>query len=171
MKRPFIYLVVLIIVGLSTLLVIQYRSSTQNANRLGELQADYSTMEEHVNTLEEEVNSLTEQNEKISAELQTEQDVQKREEEAQIKEAAAKEKQKVVNFTTGNYFVGEDIFPGRYVITTDDNHGLLFISDYLGNSKEMKALGKNSMNNLTVDLQGGDEIEINGLDNVTFTPK
>lgn len=72
----------------------------------------------------------------------------------------------------GNFMVGEDIPVGRYVITGDgtgnlfvyDENGLPTINEILDNSGEMGVIS------ITTDLEAGHEIEISGLDNVTFTP-
>lgn len=72
----------------------------------------------------------------------------------------------------GNFIVGEDIPVGRYVITGDgtgnlfvyDEDGLPTVNEILDKSGEM------GVTSITTNLEAGHEIEISGLDNVTFTP-
>lgn len=70
---------------------------------------------------------------------------------------------------SGAFFVGEDIPPGRYVITADDS-GNLFIRRAGRSFVNAILEGNHGVASVTVDLEIGDEIEISGIDNVTFTP-
>ena len=73
---------------------------------------------------------------------------------------------------SGKFTVGQDIPAGRYVITGDgsgnlfvyDKNGLPIISEILG---ESMGIGVPSV---TTDIEAGNEIEISGINNVTFTP-
>lgn len=72
---------------------------------------------------------------------------------------------------SGIFIVGEDIPAGRYVITGDGsgnlfvkNKGVLMVNEILDTEHGM------GVPNVTVDLAAGNEIEISGINNVTFTP-
>jgi hypothetical protein len=74
----------------------------------------------------------------------------------------------------GNWTVGADIAPGRYVVTTEAGHqGQFVVSDGRadGNFKVNTILGgSGGVASLTVDLRNGDLIKISGLSRVTVTP-
>ena len=73
---------------------------------------------------------------------------------------------------TGTFMVGQDIPEGRYVITAD-GFGNFFVYD--GELPIVNALlndgeGDFGVPSLTIYLHEGNEIEISGINNVTFTP-
>ena len=75
---------------------------------------------------------------------------------------------------SGTWKVGEDIEVGRYEITTTEGQsGNLFIRKESDSGFVNDILGKNEfggVEKVTVYLEGGEEIEISGLDSVLFTP-
>lgn len=74
---------------------------------------------------------------------------------------------------SGTFVVGEDITPGRYVITCDSGNGNLFIYDNgmpLINEILAASAGDFGVSKVETDILSGQEIEISGLDKVNFTP-
>jgi len=75
----------------------------------------------------------------------------------------------------GTFTVGIDIPPGRYVITADGN-GNLFIRDKgtsIVNTILTGGYGRlhpSGVPSITTDLEVGQEIELGGISNATFTP-
>lgn len=72
----------------------------------------------------------------------------------------------------GNFIVGEDIPAGRYVMTGDGT-GNLFVYDENGMPTVNEILDKSGemgVTSVTTNLESGQEIEISGLNDVTFTP-
>ncbi|SES91770.1 hypothetical protein SAMN05216389_103176 [Oceanobacillus limi] len=73
---------------------------------------------------------------------------------------------------TGTFVVGSDIPAGRYVITGEGS-GNLFIYDEGGSAVVNEILdssGDFGVPSVTTDIEDGQEIEISGLNSVTFTP-
>jgi len=72
---------------------------------------------------------------------------------------------------SGTFMVGQDIPPGRYVITADGS-GNLFVND--GDLPRVNVILNNEVGfgvtSLTVYLYEGEEIEISRINNVIFTP-
>lgn len=101
--------------------------------------------------------------------------------EAEAAEAKEKEKQekekaaaKPTTLGTGQFVVGEDIAPGRYVVTTQERGGNFFVFDNNGWPIVNEMLGTDTefyVNNLTIELEEGFEIEISGLNAVSFKAK
>lgn len=76
----------------------------------------------------------------------------------------------------GEWYVGEDIPPGRYVITPpDDQSGNIGVcdkgDDYPSKSEILNPFGTNGVKSVTYDLEEGQKIEIRSMDAVLFTPK
>lgn len=77
---------------------------------------------------------------------------------------------------TGEFTVGTDIKPGRYVITCDSGSGNLFV--YNGQMPYINEILSNSLEDsmglgvtkIEVDLSEGQTIQISGLNNVIFSP-
>lgn len=69
----------------------------------------------------------------------------------------------------GKFYVGEDIPAGRYVVSTKEAMGNFHVGfeviEILGTDPDM------AVNNITVTLEEGQEIEIMGLNEVLFQPK
>lgn len=80
-----------------------------------------------------------------------------------------------VDLGPGKFTVGEDIKEGRYVVSTQEEGGNFFVYNTLGFADVNEILGTNpdynAINNITVKLEEGQEIEINGLNSVHFEPK
>jgi len=79
-----------------------------------------------------------------------------------------------VTLGSGKFSVGDDIPAGRYVVTTQerggnfatyDSWGLLDANEMLGTAPDYY------VNNITVNLEEGGQVEISGLNAVLFTPK
>jgi len=79
-----------------------------------------------------------------------------------------------VTLGSGKFSVGDDIPAGRYVVTTQerggnfatyDSWGLLDANEMLGTAPDYY------VNNITVNLEEGGQVEISGLNQVLFTPK
>ena len=86
-------------------------------------------------------------------------------------EMVAYAKAQAVTLGSGTYTVGDDIKPGRYTITTDSGSGNLIDSDddvnvILGSD----ATEDNVVTSYTVTLTKGAEVELDGLESVSFTP-
>ena len=79
---------------------------------------------------------------------------------------------KETTLNAGTFTVGTDIPSGRYVITGDgmgnlfvyDEAGLPVVNEILDTSTDM------GVSSVTTDLEDGQEIEISGMDAVTFKP-
>lgn len=76
----------------------------------------------------------------------------------------------------GEWYVGEDIQPGRYVITpSDGDSGNIAVydagKDYALKSDILNSFGTNGVKSLTWDLTDGQKVEISGMEDVLFTPK
>ena len=76
----------------------------------------------------------------------------------------------------GEWYVGEDIPPGRYVITPpEDQSGNIGVyekdEDYISKSEILNPFGTNGVKSVTYDLKEGQKIEIRSMDAVLFTPK
>lgn len=84
-------------------------------------------------------------------------------------------KAEAADLGAGKFYVGEDIVPGRYIVSTEEEMGNFNIFpkkaldmgtvEILGTDESL------AVNNITVDLKDGDEIEIGGLNKVHFEPK
>jgi hypothetical protein len=112
-------------------------------------------------------------------------DEKEKEEEQADEEPAAEEDQKEENkaardnssaaqtvLNTGKFSVGTDIPVGRYVITGDGS-GNFFVYDENGMpvvNEILDPAGEFGVKSLTTDIEEGQEIEISGINNVTFTP-
>ena len=72
---------------------------------------------------------------------------------------------------TGTFTVGEDISEGRYVITGDGS-GNLFVydGDFPVVNEILDPTGEFGVKSVTTDIKDGQQIEISGISNVTFTP-
>lgn len=85
------------------------------------------------------------------------------------------EKQELEELTleNGDYYVGEDIIPGEYIVSTEETGGNLIIEDAAGKTKvnEMLGTGDEYKNDIEVRLDGGDEVKIIAIKSVTFSPK
>lgn len=83
------------------------------------------------------------------------------------------EKPKTTTLGTGSFYVGKDIDPGRYTVSTQSQFGNFFVYDENGIPTVNEILGTDSqaVNNITVDLKDGQKIEISGIQSVTFSPK
>jgi len=71
---------------------------------------------------------------------------------------------------SGTFFVGDDIPPGRYVISGDEPGNLFVRRGGRAIVNEILGDGDWGVPTITISLQDGDEIEISGISNVTFTP-
>jgi len=78
-----------------------------------------------------------------------------------------------VTLGAGTFYVGEDVNPGRYVVSTESMVGNFVVYEESGMPTTNEMLGTQEMavDELTVDLEEGQEIEIMGLDEVNFEPK
>ena len=78
--------------------------------------------------------------------------------------------------STGTFYVGEDIPAGRYIITSCES-GTMSVSnsdDHSGLSAHLNPDGggdRKGVVSVTYELVDGQEIQINGMDEVYFTPK
>lgn len=74
----------------------------------------------------------------------------------------------------GEWYVGEDIQPGRYIITTPKD-GRVAIYDpgksYYDTSEILDPEGKYGVKSLTYELKDGQKIKIEDVEDVLFTPK
>jgi len=79
-----------------------------------------------------------------------------------------------VTLGTGTFVIGDDIPAGRYTVSTQerggnfytyDSWGLLDVNEMLGTAPDYY------VNNITIELEEGGQIEISGLNQVLFTPK
>lgn len=71
----------------------------------------------------------------------------------------------------GNFYVGEDIEPGRYVITSTKEGKIAVYNkgkDYAEVRERLN--GTNGVESVTYDLIDGQKIEITQMDEVLFTP-
>lgn len=75
----------------------------------------------------------------------------------------------------GEWYVGEDIPAGRYVITSSKKVGNISIyeegKDYTTKSDILDPDGKYGVKSLTWELIDGQMVEIEGMEDVLFTPK
>jgi len=76
----------------------------------------------------------------------------------------------LTSLPSGTFIVGEDIPPGRYIISADGSgnlflrrNGRSFVNEILGD-------GEWGVSTVTTYLENGDEIEIGGINLVTFEP-
>jgi len=79
-----------------------------------------------------------------------------------------------VDLGPGKFTVGEDIKEGRYVVSTQDNSGNFVVNGEFGFPEVNEILGTDqsfAVNNVTVKLEEGQEIDIAGLNSVHFEPK
>lgn len=83
---------------------------------------------------------------------------------------------KLTTLFAGTFTVGTDIPPGRYVITSDSS-GSFFVREKSGSIIiDTTLIGDDSephtggVPSITTDIKEGQEIEISGINNVTFTP-
>lgn len=97
--------------------------------------------------------------------------VEKKEE----KKEKPKQEAKAADLGSGTFYVGEDIVAGRYVVSTEEDMGNFNIFPKkaldMGTVEILGADESVAVNNITVDLKDGDEIEIGGLNKVHFEPK
>lgn len=79
-----------------------------------------------------------------------------------------------VTLGTGTFVIGSDIPAGRYTVSTQerggnfytyDSWGLLDVNEMLGTAPDYY------VNNITIELEEGGQVEISGLNQVLFTPK
>ncbi|MBC2167804.1 hypothetical protein HCB26_14600 [Listeria booriae] len=79
------------------------------------------------------------------------------------------DKPTLTKFNSGTYYVGVDILEGKYIVSTNDTSGNfnvgLNVNEILGTDASL------ATNNIQVNLKDGDEIQLAGLNNTTFTPK
>jgi hypothetical protein len=120
----------------------------------------------------------TQDNEDETAEEDADNDVAEEEESADEEESAEEpntrdnSSAKETTLNAGTFTVGTDIPSGRYVITGDgmgnlfvyDDAGLPVVNEILDTSTDM------GVSSVTTDLEDGQEIEISGMDAVTFKP-
>lgn len=76
----------------------------------------------------------------------------------------------------GEWYVGEDIPPGRYVITPpDDQSGNIAIYDEEDGPADIREIlnpfGTQGVKSLTYTLKEGQIIKLKSMENVLFTPK
>lgn len=76
----------------------------------------------------------------------------------------------------GEWYVGEDIPAGRYVITPpEDDSGNIAVydegKDYASKSDILNPFGTNGVKSLTWNLKDGQIVKIEGMEDVLFTPK
>ena len=121
----------------------------------------------------EEAATDTETTESSTRETDTSEETESTEDETE-EPKEEKSQAEATDLGSGTFYVGEDINPGRYVVSTEESSGNFFIKN--DDSFDMgtnEVLGTNdiSVNNITVELKEGDEIEISGLNNVHFGPK
>lgn len=107
------------------------------------------------------------------------------EEKAPSKDKSTEEKQKpvkkqnkanlkVVTLGAGKFTVGEDIQAGKYIVSTQEQSGNLFVYDSNGLAEVNEILGTEpnfAVNNVSVELEEGQVIQISGLNSVVFKPK
>lgn len=75
---------------------------------------------------------------------------------------------------TGDFYVGEDIPAGRYVITTNEFGTIMIYDDGAIASdliESLDATGENGVKSITYDLKDKQRIEISNINEVYFTPK
>jgi len=97
-----------------------------------------------------------------------------KEEVAPQKEEPKAEPLAPVDLGPGKFVVGEDIKEGRYVVSTQDNSGNFVVNGEFGFPEVNEILGTDqsfAVNNVTVSLEEGQEIDIAGLNSVHFEPK
>jgi hypothetical protein len=136
-----------------------------------------------IEQLEEELDSVTAERDELAAkaeEIMAMQDELEadlaaiEEEQAAITAAQEEEKAKAaakpVTLGAGTFFVGDDIAAGRYVVSTQDRGGNFFVngSTYVN---EILGTGAHAINNVTINLEDGDEVQIMGLQSVSFKLK
>ena len=97
---------------------------------------------------------------------------QKQQEQPQKEENTAVE----TTLGAGEWYVGEDIPPGRYVITPpDDQSGNIVVYDDENSPSDLNEIlnpfGTNGVKSVTYKLKDGQIIEITSMDAVLFTPK
>ena len=74
----------------------------------------------------------------------------------------------------GEWYVGEDIQSGRYVITSQKIGNITLYDadkDYPSKTEIIDPAGKNGVKNLTWSFTDGQKIEISNMEDVLFTPK
>jgi len=79
-----------------------------------------------------------------------------------------------VDLGPGKFTVGDDIKEGKYIVSTQAESGNFVVYDELGFADVNEILGTDesfAVNNVTVNLEEGQEIEIAGLNSVHFEPK
>lgn len=137
---------------------------------------DDAAVQKVQNQLEEakdQIQALTEENESLVAEAsaaQAEKDAQEEKKKEDAKKAAAKP----MSLGAGKFIVGEDIQPGRYVVSTQQGGGNFFVFNESGYPEVNEMLGTDAdwyVNNITVELEKGQTIEISGLNAVNFKLK
>ena len=95
---------------------------------------------------------------------------QKQQEQPQKEENTAVE----TTLGAGEWYVGEDIQPGRYVITSPKIGNITLYEadkDYPSKTEIIDPTGKNGVKSLTWDFSAGQKIEISNMEDVLFTPK
>lgn len=117
------------------------------------------------------IKELESQNKALSEEIEDLKGKAKEEEKKPQNEAPVKP----VTLGSGKHTVGEDIPAGKYIVSTQESSGNLFVRDpndpftmvneILGTMKDL------AVNNVKVELKKGQEIEISSLNAVLFTPK
>ncbi|AIW03621.1 hypothetical protein CPT_Moonbeam223 [Bacillus phage Moonbeam] len=93
---------------------------------------------------------------------------------AEKKEEAKAEPLAPVDLGPGKFKVGDDIKPGRYVVSTQSQSGNFMVYGTLGLAEVNEILGTDesfAVNNVTVTLEEGQEVEIASLNSVHFEPK
>ena len=94
----------------------------------------------------------------------------------QQEQQVQKEENTAVETTLGAgvWYVGEDIQPGRYVITTPKGGNITVYEkdkEYPSKTEILDSSGKHGVTSLTWDFTDGQKIEISNMEDVLFTPK
>ncbi len=93
---------------------------------------------------------------------------------ASVEKKEPEEKAEATDLGPGKFKVGEDIKPGRYVVSTQAESGNFMVYGDFGLPEVNEILGTDesfAVNNVTVTLEEGQEVEIASLNSVHFEPK
>lgn len=159
------------------LLIVSFPAASASEER-DQLQKKYNKVSNENADLNSKVNDLQAQLDEAKAQAKNtaaKNDESSKDEETDqaVTTVSEPEKPKTTTLGTGSFYVGKDIDPGRYTVSTQSQFGNFFVYDENGIPTVNEILGTDSqaVNNVTVDLKDGQKIEISGIQSVTFSPK
>jgi ATP-dependent 26S proteasome regulatory subunit len=131
------------------------------------------SLEEEKKTLQAELKQTKDELEQTKGKL-AEYETKEAEEQKKKEEEQKKAQQAPVVLGPGKHTVGEDIKPGKYIVSTQEPAGNFFVYGDFGFAEVNEILGTDksfAVNDVSVELEEGQTIEISGLNKVTFKAK